>query len=238
MRPVIIALDFPSQVAALEFLAPFRGLPNLFVKVGMELFYTAGPAILAELRQRGIQVFLDLKCYDIPHTVEQTMRQLGRQGVALTTIHAAGGADMIAAAKRGLLTGAKEAGVAPAKLLAVTQLTSTTAAQMQREQLVTADLPTSVRHLARLAWQSGADGVIASALEDPTIHAATAADFWCINPGIRLENDAVDDQKRVVTPGRAAQLGSDGLVVGRSITQASDPVAAYQRVLREWGVEA
>ncbi|CAJ1225339.1 orotidine 5'-phosphate decarboxylase [Levilactobacillus zymae] len=235
MRPVIIALDFPSQATALDFLTPFAQTPNLFVKVGMELFYTAGPQILTALRARGIQVFLDLKCYDIPHTVEQTMVQLGRQGVALVTIHAAGGAAMVAAAKRGLVAGAQAAGVAPAKLLAVTQLTSTTEAQMQAEQLISADLPTTVRHLAHLAWQNGADGVIAAAPEDPVIHAATAPDFLCINPGIRLTEDATDDQQRVVTPGRAAALGSNGLVVGRSITRAADPLAAYQRILKEWG---
>ncbi|MGP4117657.1 orotidine-5'-phosphate decarboxylase [Levilactobacillus zymae] len=235
MRPVIIALDFPSQATALDFLTPFAQTPNLFVKVGMELFYTAGPQILTALRARGIQVFLDLKCYDIPHTVEQTMAQLGRQGVALVTIHAAGGAAMITAAKRGLLAGAQAAGVAPAKLLAVTQLTSTTETQMQAEQLVSADLPTTVRHLARLAWQNGADGVIAAAPEDPVIHAATAPDFLCINPGIRLAEDATDDQQRVVTPCRAAALGSNGLVVGRSITRAAEPLAAYQRILKEWG---
>ncbi|QMU08862.1 orotidine-5'-phosphate decarboxylase [Levilactobacillus suantsaii] len=235
MRPVIIALDFPSQQRALEFLDPFAATPNLFVKVGMELFYTAGPQILQALRDRQIQVFLDLKCYDIPHTVEQTMRQLGRQGVAMVTIHAAGGAAMIQAAKRGLLAGSQDAGVAPAKLLAVTQLTSTSEAQMQAEQLVTTDLLTSVKHLAHLAWQNGADGVIAAALEDPTIHDATSPDFWCINPGIRLATNATDDQQRVVTPQRAAELGSNGLVVGRPITQAADPLAAYHQILQEWG---
>lgn len=234
MRPVIVALDFENQQVVTDFLAQFPATDQPMVKVGMELFYATGPSILRTLRQRGLQIFLDLKLYDIPHTVERAMRQLGRQGVAMVTIHAAGGAAMIAAARRGLNQGSQEAGVVPAKLLAITQLTSTTEAQMQAEQLVAADLPTSVRHLAQLAQANGADGVIASALEDPVIHAATAPDFLCINPGIRLATDAADDQQRVVTPAQAARLGSDGIVVGRSITQAADAVAAYHQVLAEW----
>lgn len=234
MRPVIIALDFENQQVVEQFLDRFPRTEPLMVKVGMELFYLAGPSILRTLRERGCRVFLDLKLYDIPHTVEQAMRQLGRQGVAMVTVHAAGGAAMLAAARRGLDQGSREAGVVPAKLLAITQLTSTTEAQMQAEQLIAADLATSVTHLAQLAQANGADGVISSALEDQVIHAATSPKFLCINPGIRLATDAVDDQKRVVTPGRAAALGSNGLVVGRSITQAKDPVAAYRQVLTEW----
>jgi len=234
MRPVIVALDFENQQVVSDFLEQFPASEPVMVKVGMELFYKAGPSILRTLRERGLQIFLDLKLYDIPHTVEQAMRQLGRQGVAMVTVHAAGGAAMLAAARRGLDQGSLAAGVAPAKLLAITQLTSTTEAQMQAEQLVTADLPTAVAHLAQLAQANGADGVISSALEAPAIHAATSSDFLCINPGIRLATDAADDQKRVVTPARAAALGSNGLVVGRSITQAADPVAAYHQVLPEW----
>lgn len=236
MRPVIIALDFENQQIVTDFLAQFPPTDQPMVKVGMELFYLAGPSILRTLQERGLRVFLDLKLYDIPHTVERAMRQLGRQGVALVTVHAAGGAAMIAAARRGLDQGSREAGVAPAKLLAITQLTSTSEAQMQAEQLVSADLPTAVTHLARLAQANGADGVVASALEDPTIHAAIAPEFLCINPGIRLATDTADDQQRVVTPAQAAHLGSDGIVVGRSITQAADPVAAYHQVLAEWEV--
>ncbi|MFD1456320.1 orotidine-5'-phosphate decarboxylase [Levilactobacillus lanxiensis] len=234
MRPVIVALDFENQQVVTDFLDQFPESEPVMVKVGMELFYEAGPSILRTLRERGLQIFLDLKLYDIPHTVEQAMRQLGRQGVAMVTVHAAGGAAMLAAARRGLDQGSQAVGVAPAKLLAITQLTSTTEAQMQAEQLVTADLPTTVAHLAQLAQTNGADGVISSALEDPAIHAATSPDFLCINPGIRLATDAANDQKRVVTPARAAALGSNGLVVGRSITQAADPVAAYHQVLTEW----
>ncbi|WP_367295756.1 orotidine-5'-phosphate decarboxylase [Levilactobacillus yonginensis] len=234
MRPVIIALDFQNQPQVFQFLDQFPHQDQLMVKVGMEIFYDAGPQILRELQARKLRVFLDLKLYDIPHTVEQAMVQLGRQGVAMVTVHAAGGATMIAAAKRGLLRGSELAGVQPASLLAITQLTSTSEAQMQTEQLVTADLTTAVTHLAQLAHANGADGIISSALEDAQIHAATSPNFLCINPGIRLATDDPNDQQRVVTPAQAAALGSDGIVVGRSITQASDPVAAYQQILQEW----
>lgn len=233
MNPVIIALDFHDTATTLTFLDQFDGA-DLFVKVGMELFYFEGPAIIRELKRRGCRIFLDLKLYDIPNTVEQAMFQLGQQGVDMVTVHAAGGRDMMQRARAGLDRGSQLAGVAPAKLLAITQLTSTSEGQMQEEQLVTASLQDSVSHLAKLAHDSGADGVISSALEDEQIHAATGADFMCVNPGIRLATDAADDQKRVVTPATARQLGSNGIVVGRSITQAPDPVAAYQTVLNEW----
>ncbi|WP_056948780.1 orotidine-5'-phosphate decarboxylase [Secundilactobacillus odoratitofui] len=234
MRPIIIALDFEDRQQVFSFLDQFEHQEQLFVKVGMELFYFEGPKILAELRKRGIQVFLDLKLYDIPNTVEQAMYQLGQQEVSMVTVHAAGGAEMIRRAKKGLLRGSQKAGVKPAHLLAITQLTSTSEEQMRSEQLVNASLTESVRHYAQLAQSSGADGVIASALEDPMIHRSTSDDFLCINPGIRLATDSVDDQKRVVTPAQAAKLGSNGLVVGRSITKAADPVAAYQKILTEW----
>lgn len=234
MRPIIIALDFEDRQQVFSFLDQFEHQEQLFVKVGMELFYFEGPKILAELRKRGIQVFLDLKLYDIPNTVEQAMYQLGQQEVSMVTVHATGGAEMIRRAKKGLLRGSQKAGVKPAHLLAITQLTSTSEEQMRSEQLVNASLTESVRHYAQLAQSSGADGVIASALEDPMIHRSTSDDFLCINPGIRLATDSVDDQKRVVTPAQAAKLGSNGLVVGRSITKAADPVAAYQKILTEW----
>lgn len=234
MRPVIIALDFKDRQQVFHFLDQFDHQDQLFVKVGMELFYFEGPAILTELRKRGIAIFLDLKLYDIPNTVEQAMYQLGQQEVSLVTVHAAGGAEMIRRAKAGLLKGSQQAGVKPAKLLAITQLTSTSEEQMRAEQLVNASLTESVMHYAQLAQTSGADGVISSALEDPMIHRSTSDDFLCINPGIRLASDSADDQKRVVTPKQAANLGSDGLVVGRSITKAADPVAAYNQILNEW----
>ncbi|MTV82074.1 orotidine-5'-phosphate decarboxylase [Secundilactobacillus folii] len=237
MRPIIIALDFRDRQQVFTFLDQFEHQERLFVKVGMELFYFEGPKILSELRKRGIQIFLDLKLYDIPNTVEQAMYQLGQQEVSMVTVHAAGGAEMIRRAKKGLLRGSEKAGVQPAKLLAITQLTSTSEEQMRSEQLVNASLTESVMHYAQLAQSNGADGVIASALEDPMIHRTTSNDFLCINPGIRLASDSADDQKRVVTPAQAARLGSDGLVVGRSITQAEDPIAAYKTVAKEWRTE-
>ncbi|KRL78219.1 orotidine-5'-phosphate decarboxylase [Secundilactobacillus paracollinoides] len=236
MRPIIIALDFKTGDEVYTFIDQFEHQDQLFVKVGMELFYFEGPKIIQALRQRGIHIFLDLKLYDIPNTVEQAMFQLGQQEVSMVTVHAAGGSEMIRAAKRGLVNGSQQAGVAPAKLLAVTQLTSTSEEQMQTEQLIPVTLKSSVVHYAQLAQSSGADGVISSALEDPMIHEATNDDFLCINPGIRLTTDSADDQKRVVTPAKAADLGSNGLVVGRSITKAADPVAAYQTIAKEWGL--
>lgn len=235
MRPIIIALDFENRQQVFSFLDQFSDQSQLFVKVGMELFYFEGPKILTELRHRGIQVFLDLKLYDIPNTVAQAMFQLGQQEVSMVTVHAAGGAEMMRRAKEGLLRGSQQAGVEPAKMLAITQLTSTSEDQMREEQLVNASLTESVRHYAQLAEQNGADGVISSALEDPMIHRSTSESFLCVNPGIRLATDSVDDQKRVVTPAQAATLGSNGIVVGRSITQAADPVAAYRKIAEEWG---
>ncbi|UQS87221.1 orotidine-5'-phosphate decarboxylase [Nicoliella spurrieriana] len=234
MKPIIIALDFENQKVCFDFLNRFAHPEGLFVKVGMELFYSAEPAIISKLRQMGINVFLDLKLYDIPHTVEQAMEQLGRLDIQMTTIHAAGGAEMIQAAKRGLIKGSQAIGGLPAKLLAVTQLTSTSESQMQSEQLVSASLKESVIHLARLAVDNGADGTISSALETPFIHDAVGNDFLCINPGIRLKNNHADDQKRITTPAQARELGSNGIVVGRAITKAVDPQAAYQIVKQEW----
>nr|WP_305067542.1 orotidine-5'-phosphate decarboxylase [Lactobacillus sp. Sy-1] len=234
MRPIIIALDFKNQQICFDFLNRFTHPEDLFVKVGMELFYFEGPSIITKLRKMGVKVFLDLKLYDIPHTVEKAMEQLGRLDVQMTTIHAAGGSEMIQAAKRGLVAGSKAINGTPAKLLAVTQLTSTSEAQMQSEQLVSVSLKKSVTHLAKLAAANGADGTISSALETPLIHEAAGNQFLCINPGIRLKNNSTDDQKRITTPAQARELGSNGIVVGRAITQAEDPQAAYQIIKQEW----
>lgn len=236
MKPVFIALDFASQAEALDFLDQFPTTQQLAVKVGMELFYNAGPQLLQIFQQRHIQVFLDLKLCDIPHTVQQAAAQLAQQQVAYLTVMALGGSKMIQAAQHGLAQG-HQPGTPRPKLLAVTQLTSMSEQQMQQELQVQTSLPESVTHLAQLAQANGADGVIASALEDPKIHQATSANFLCINPGIRLQTMTADDQERVVTPQQAAQLGSDGLVVGRPITRAADPVAVYQQILQEWSAE-
>lgn len=234
MRPIFIALDFKNRTEVWNFLAEFPELDGLAVKVGMELFYMEGPDFVRELISRGLCVFLDLKLYDIPHTVEQAMSQLGRLGVSYVTVHGSGGAEMLQAAKRGLVKGSQELGVVRPKLLAITQLTSTSEHQLKSEQLINATMAESVVHLARLAYENGADGVIAAAVQDELIHQATSSAFLTINPGIRLENDAQDDQKRVVTPSQAVSLGSDGIVVGRSITSSTNPVATYQLIKQEW----
>lgn len=233
-RPVIIALDFPTAKRALTFLDQFPAKYSVTVKIGMELFYAAGPAIVKAVLDRGHAVFLDLKLHDIPNTVEAGMRVIGRLGVTYTTVHAAGGHAMLAAAKRGLVAGAAERGLPAPKLLAITQLTSTDQATLNADQQIAGTVQQSVVHYAELARANHCDGVICSAREVAAIHQAVGSDFLGITPGIRLANSAADDQRRVMTPKAAAQAGSNGLVVGRPITQAADPVAAYQQILQEW----
>ncbi|WP_105956843.1 orotidine-5'-phosphate decarboxylase [Apilactobacillus quenuiae] len=233
MKPVFIALDFPTAAKTFEFLKPFLGIKNLFVKVGMELFYREGPEIIKKLRHNNINVFLDLKLHDIPHTVEKAAFQLAKLDVQYTTIHALGGGKMIRAAKDGLTNGSKNYHNKLPKLLAVTQLTSTSAEQLNVEEQINVSMTESVAHLANIAYQSGADGVISSALEDKFIHEEVKKDLLCINPGIRLNDNDNDDQKRVVTPTKARQLGSDGIVVGRSITQAYNPVETYKMIFSQ-----
>lgn len=231
----IIALDFQTLSETEAFLDQFPVDEPLVVKIGMELFYGEGPKILASLRRnRQLDIFLDLKLHDIPHTVERAAIQIGRLGVQLTTVHAAGGSAMIEAAKRGLIEGAKQAGVKPAKLLAITQLTSTSQAILNDELGIEGTVMASVKHLASLAETSGADGVVASALEAPAIREEVADDFLIVTPGIRPQNSAVGDQVRVTTPDQAKALGSSAIVVGRPITQAADAPAAYQQILQQW----
>ncbi|WP_317635158.1 orotidine-5'-phosphate decarboxylase [Xylocopilactobacillus apicola] len=230
-NPVIIALDFVSAKETVNFLKHFASEQDLWVKVGMELFYGEGPGLIKYLRSEGLHVFLDLKIYDIPNTVKQAMKQIGQLGVELTTVTGLGGSQMIAAAKEGLLLGAAEASLVTPKLLAITQLTSMNEEAMhQTLQNDQCSMEASVKHLAQLAASAGADGVISSALEAPEIHQQISKDFLSINPGIRLQSDALDDQARVVTPAQAHDLGSNGIVVGRTITRSSDPLAAYKAV--------
>lgn len=230
MKPVFIALDFVDAPTALKFLEPFKDVKPLAVKVGMELFYREGSSIIEALRDQDIDVFLDLKLHDIPHTVLQAAKQIGQLNVQFTTVHSLGGSEMIKAARRGLNEGAKQAGVDAPQLLAVTQLTSTSEEQLHDEELVPVSMAESVSHLAKMASQSGADGVISSALENDLIHQAVSEEFKCINPGIRLPKNSVDDQKRVVTPTRAFELNTNGIVVGRSITQSDNPVQTYKDI--------
>ena len=231
----IIALDFKDQATTLDFLKAFPQTERLFVKIGMELFYAEGPAVIKAIQAaHPVDIFLDLKLHDIPNTVEKAAWQLGRLGVALTTVHAAGGKDMMLAAKRGLLAGAKAAHQPAPKLLAITHLTSTDQAMLENQLSIDMPISQAVQRLAAIAQASDADGVVASALETPLIRSVTKPDFLVVTPGIRPRGTAVGDQKRVVTPGRAKRLGSSAIVIGRPITQADDPVAAYQSIKKAW----
>lgn len=224
-RPVI-ALDFPTFEEVKAFLALFPEGENLYVKVGMELYYACGAEVITYIKSLGHAVFLDLKLHDIPNTVESTMRVLSRLGVDMTNVHAAGGVEMMQAARRGF----GEKGI----LLAVTQLTSTSEEAMQADQNIQTSLAASVLHYAKKTAEAGLDGVVCSAHEVAVIREATHADFVCLTPGIRPAGADVGDQKRVMTPSEAATIGSSFIVVGRPITQADDPVAAYQAIKTQW----
>ena len=224
-RPVI-ALDFPSFEAVKEFLSLFPAEESLYLKVGMELYYAEGPGVVRYLKSLGHSVFLDLKLHDIPNTVKSAMKVLSQLGVDMTNVHAAGGVEMMRAAREGLGT--------QAKLIAVTQLTSTSESQMQDFQNIQTSLQESVIHYAKKTAEAGLDGVVCSAQEVQLIKQATNSDFICLTPGIRPAGAAVGDQKRVMTPADAYQIGSDYIVVGRPITQAEDPVAAYHAIKDEW----
>lgn len=202
------------------------------VKIGMELYYAFGPGIVRQAKERGLQVFLDLKSYDIPNTVHRAMKVIGKMGVRFTTTHAAGGTEMLEAAKSGLIEGAQEAGLPEPKLLAITELTSIDENILKNEQHVDMPLLDVVKNYAQTSAKAGLDGVICSAHEVKAIREVTPPDFLCITPGIRPNLDVHDDQKRVVTPAQARKLGSNGIVVGRPITQSQDPISAYQKIRR------
>ncbi|MDN6639819.1 MAG: orotidine-5'-phosphate decarboxylase [Tetragenococcus halophilus] len=231
-RP-IIALDFDSKAEITTFLNQFPSEESLFVKVGMEIFYQEGPAIVDWLKKAGHNIFLDLKLHDIPNTVERSMTGLAKMGVAITTVQAAGGLEMMQQAKEGLKKGTAVGESVP-QVIAVTQLTSTSQEQMQKEQLIQATLEESVLHYAKIAQEADLDGVVCAAWEASKIHETTTQDFMCLTPGIRPQGSAVDDQKRVVTPNKARALGSSAIVVGRPITLASDPYKAYQEIKTDW----
>ena len=224
-RPVI-ALDFPNFETVKKFLAQFPAEESLYLKVGMELYYATGPEIVSYLKDLGHSVFLDLKLHDIPNTVKSAMKVLSHLGVDMTNVHAAGGVEMMKAAREGL---GKEA-----KLIAVTQLTSTSEEQMRDFQNIQTSLQESVIHYAKKTAEAGLDGVVCSAQEVKLIKEATSKDFICLTPGIRPAGATVGDQKRVMTPADAYQIGSDYIVVGRPITQATDPVVAYHAIKDEW----
>ena len=223
-KDVIIALDFDSREKTLAFLDLFQD-EKPFVKIGMELFYAEGPDIVRQIHARGHRVFLDLKLHDIPNTVKKAMAALSALDVDIINLHAAGTKAMMSAALEGLT---RPDGTRPL-LIAVTQLTSTDQERMDRELLIHAPIDEVVLHYARNARDAGLDGVVCSPLEAGSIHARCGADFLTVTPGVRFADGESGDQKRVTTPERALEIGSDYIVVGRPITQADDPVAAYRR---------
>lgn len=227
----MVAIDVDNRAAAEKLFDQLSALDDKpIVKIGMELYYANGPAIIKAAQEKGLKIFLDLKGYDIPNTIRRSMEILGQLGVDFTTIHAAGGSKMIQAAKEGLVAGAKSVNLPAPKLLAVTQLTSMDEETMHREQRIPGSLVDSVKHYAQLAESAGADGVICSALEVKAIREVTHDNFLCVTPGIRPNLNQTDDQSRVVTPAQAREIGSNGIVVGRPITQSDDPVASYQAI--------
>ena len=228
-KDVIVACDFPGRQETLAFLDRFTG-KKPFVKVGMELYYAEGPGMVREIRERGHRIFLDLKLHDIPNTVKKAMAVLSRLEVDLVNLHAAGTKAMMEAALEGLT---RPDGTRPL-LIAVTQLTSTDQQRMERVLRIERPLPEVVLHYAGLAREAGLDGVVCSPLEAKAVHEACGRDFLTVTPGVRFAGGEVGDQVRVTTPALARQIGSDYIVVGRPITQAADPVAAYERCLAEF----
>ena len=228
-KDVIIACDFSSAQETYAFLDQFTGRKP-FVKIGMELFYAAGPDIVRELKSRGHSVFLDLKLHDIPNTVKKSMAVLSGLGADIVNLHAAGTSAMMKAALEGLT---RADGSRP-KLIAVTQLTSTDQAALESDILIEKPLEEVVLSYARNARDCGLDGVVCSPLEAGKVHSACGEGFLTVTPGVRFADGDKGDQKRVTTPAEAKQLGSDYIVVGRPITQAKDPVAAYERCLAEF----
>ena len=227
---VIVALDFENKEKTLAFLDRFEGAEKPFVKIGMELFYAEGPEVVREIKARGHKIFLDLKLHDIPNTVKKAMAVLSRLDVDMVNLHAAGTRAMMEAALEGLT---RPDGSRPL-LLAVTQLTSTSQERMTQELLIDQPLDQVVLAYAKNAAAAGLDGVVWSPLEAGEVHSACGDKFLTVTPGVRFADGDVGDQVRVTTPGRARELGSDYIVVGRPITQAADPVDAYRRAVKEF----
>ena len=228
---ICIALDFQTKEEVASFLDKFDD-EKLYVKVGMELFYGEGPAIIQMIKSRGHEIFLDLKLHDIPHTVEQAMKQLAKLDVDMVNVHASGGIDMMKAALRGLEAGKK--GNKRPLCIAVTCLTSLDQSVLDDQLLIHEPLEDVVVKWASNAKTAGLDGVVCSPLESKPIHDELGLEFLTVTPGIRLADDSVNDQKRVTTPAMAKELTSSYIVVGRSITGASDPLAAYKEVYKQF----
>ena len=228
-KDVIIACDFDSAEKTFAFLDLFTE-EKPFVKIGMELYYAEGPSIVREIKRRGHKIFLDLKLHDIPNTVKKSMAVLSRLDVDMTNLHAAGTIDMMKAALEGLT---REDGTRPL-LIAVTQLTSTSEERMQNELLINASINDTIVKYAENAKAAGLDGVVCSPLEAGMVKDACSASFMTVTPGIRFADGEVGDQVRITTPAKAKEIGSDYIVVGRPITAAPDPVAAYRRCVKEF----
>ena len=228
-KDVIVACDFASKEATFEFLDKFTGRKP-FVKIGMELYYAEGPEIVRQIKARGHKIFLDLKLHDIPNTVKKAMAVLSRLDVDITNLHAAGTSAMMEAALEGLT---RPDGSRPL-LIAVTQLTSTDQTALERDLLIEKPMDEVVMHYAATAKNAGLDGIVCSPLEAGKVHQRCGETFLTITPGVRFADGEVGDQKRVMTPAQAKAIGSDYIVVGRPITAAADPVAAYERCVAEF----
>ena len=228
-RDVIVACDFASKEECFAFLDKFTGRKP-FVKIGMELFYAEGPEIVKEIKKRGHKIFLDLKLHDIPNTVKKAMAVLSGLDVDVCNLHAAGTSEMMKAALEGLT---RADGTRPL-LIAVTQLTSTDQESMERDILIHEPIDKVVMHYAKTAADAGLDGVVCSPLEAAKVHEICGKSFLTVTPGVRFADGDKGDQKRVMTPEEAKKIGSDYIVVGRPITKAEDPVAAYERCIREF----
>lgn len=228
-KDVIVACDFASAQATFDFLDKFTD-EKPFVKIGMELFYAEGPSIVREIKKRGHKIFLDLKLHDIPNTVKKAMTVLSKLDVDMTNVHASGTVDMMKAALEGLT---RPDGTRPL-LIAVTQLTSTSEERMQNELLINASINDTIVKYAKNAAEAGLDGVVCSPLEAGMVKEACSSSFMTVTPGVRFADGDVGDQVRVTTPEKAKEIGSDYIVVGRPITAADDPVAAYRRCCKEF----
>ncbi len=228
-KDVIVACDFAGKKEVFDFLDKFTDVKP-FVKIGMELFYAEGPEIVREIKARGHKIFLDLKLHDIPNTVKKAMSILSRLDVDMTNLHASGTVAMMEAAIEGLT---REDGTRPI-LIAVTQLTSTSQERMEADLLIEKPLDEVVMHYASNAKVAGLDGVVCSPLEAGKVHERCGADFVTVTPGVRFADGDIGDQVRVTTPAKAKEIGSDYIVVGRPITAAEDPVAAYKRCVAEF----
>ena len=228
-KAVIIACDFKDKEETLKFLNKFED-EKLYLKIGMELFYSEGPEIVREIKKRGHKIFLDLKLHDIPNTVEKAMKSLANLDVDMTNVHASGTIKMMEAGLRGLT---KEDGTRPL-LIAVTQLTSTSQEVMEQDLLIKENIEDVVMHYAENSKKAGLDGVVCSPLEVQAVKRKCGKEFLTITPGIRFSTDSKDDQSRITTPAKAKELGSDYIVVGRSITKAENPQEAYRKCVEDF----